>query len=171
MQVIWDASQIAALIAHIKRALAAMADMGFLEADHQRAEFRQAQPLRHLAAQHAALGFGAADLALAGDDEHEGQAVAVRALQERQQRAVGAGLRHAVQIEPGIDFFAAARKLRALAASDRRQRRRLPAWAAQLIRGGASGFGDATGFAARRRFQPPAKRPAASRREASFAAA
>ena len=41
----------------IQRALAAMADMGFLEPDHQRAEFRQAQPLRHLAAQHAALGF------------------------------------------------------------------------------------------------------------------
>ena len=35
-----------------------MADMGFLEADHQRAEFRQAEPLRHLTAQHAALGLG-----------------------------------------------------------------------------------------------------------------
>ena len=84
-----------------------MADMRFLEADHQRTEFRQAQPLRHLAAQHPAFGFGA-DFALAGDDEHEGQALAVGALQEAEQRAVGAGLRHAVQIEPGIDLLAAA---------------------------------------------------------------
>jgi hypothetical protein len=37
--------------------------------------------LRHLPAQHAALGLGA-DLALAGDDEHEGEAVPVRALQK-----------------------------------------------------------------------------------------
>ena len=37
---------------------------------------------------------------------------------------MGADLRHAVQIDPGVDFLAAARKLRALAASDRRQRRR-----------------------------------------------
>ena len=49
---------------HVERALAAMADMRFLKADHQRAEFRQAQPLRHLAAQHAALGFRAAILPL-----------------------------------------------------------------------------------------------------------
>src|ERR1700722_1818500 len=43
---------------HIQRALAPMADMRFLEADHQRAEFRQAEPMWHLAPQHAALGFG-----------------------------------------------------------------------------------------------------------------
>src|SRR6202030_4242368 len=31
--------------AHIERALAAMADMGFLKPDHQRAEFRQAEAI------------------------------------------------------------------------------------------------------------------------------
>ena len=108
---------------HIERALAAMADMGFLKTDHQRAEFRQAQPLRHLAAQYAALGFGA-HFAFAGDDQHECQAIAVGALQEARKRAVGAGLRHAMQVEPGFDLLAAARQLRALAASQRRQRRR-----------------------------------------------
>ena len=82
-----------------------MADMRFLETDHQRAKFRQAQPLRHLPAQHAALGI--AGDALAGDDKHEGEAIMMRALQEAEQRAVGAGLRHAVQIEPCVDLAAA----------------------------------------------------------------
>ena len=36
---------------YIKRALPAVADMGFLEADHQRTQFRHAQPLRNLTAQ------------------------------------------------------------------------------------------------------------------------
>ena len=43
---------------HIQRAFAAVADMGFVEADHLGAEFRQAEPMRHLAAQHAALRIG-----------------------------------------------------------------------------------------------------------------
>ena len=55
-----------------------MADMGLLKTHHQRSELRQCQPLRHLAAQHAALGI--ADLALAGDDQHEGEAFMMRAL-------------------------------------------------------------------------------------------
>ena len=87
-----------------------MADMGFLETDHQRAEFRQAQPLRDLAAQHTALGLGATHFALAGDDEHEGQAVMMGALQEAEQRVVGMKLRHAVKIEPRIDLAPAARQ-------------------------------------------------------------
>src|SRR5258708_33216441 len=98
-----------------------MADMGFLKAYHQRAEFRQAQPLRHLAAQHATLEFGA-HLALAGDDEHERQALAVGALQKPRQCAAGARQRHAVQVEPGVDLLPPAWKLRALAASKPRQR-------------------------------------------------
>ena len=85
-----------------------MTDMSFLEPDHQRTEFRQAQPLRHLTAQHAALGLGAADFALAGDHEHKRKAVMMRALQESEQHAMRAGLRHAVQIEPGVDLLAAA---------------------------------------------------------------
>src|ERR1700726_2065928 len=64
---------------HVKRALAAMADMRFLKADHQRAKFRQAQPLRHLAPQHAALGFGSAHFALTGDDKDKSQAVGMGA--------------------------------------------------------------------------------------------
>ena len=49
----------------------------------------------------------------------------MRALQEAEQRAMRAGLGHAVQIEPGIDLLPAPRELRSLAAADRRQRRRL----------------------------------------------
>ena len=40
---------------HIKRALPAMTDMGVLKSDDKRAEFRQRQPDRHLALEHAAL--------------------------------------------------------------------------------------------------------------------
>ena len=65
--------------AHIKRTLAAMADMGFFEANHQRAEFRLTEPLRHLAAQNSPLGFSS-HFTLAGDDQHEGQAIEVRTL-------------------------------------------------------------------------------------------
>ena len=89
---------------HVERALAAMADMRFLKADHQRAKLREIQPLRHLAAQHPTLGISSR-ATFAGNDEHERQAVAVGALQETEQLAVGARLRHAVQVEPGIDLL------------------------------------------------------------------
>jgi hypothetical protein len=112
---------------HVKRALAAMADMRLLEADHQRAEFGQAEPLRDLAAQYAAFGF--AHLALACDDEHEGEAVMMRALQEAEQRPMGAALRHAMQVEPRFDLAFAARQPRALAAPERCQR-----WRGRLAR-------------------------------------
>ncbi|MGY4599729.1 hypothetical protein ACVWXL_007475 [Bradyrhizobium sp. GM22.5] len=105
---------------HVKRALAAMADAGFLEPHDEGAEFRQAQPFRHLTAQHAAF---AAASALAGDHEHKGQAVMVGAVQEAAQRAVGTHLGHAVQIEPRLDLAAPARQLCALALAERRQRR------------------------------------------------
>ncbi len=82
-----------------------MADMGLLEADDQRAELRQAQPMRHLTAQHPALGVTGD--ALAGDDKHEGQAIVMRALQKAEQHPMRAHLRHAVQIEPRVDFAAA----------------------------------------------------------------
>ena len=102
-----------------------MADMGLLEADHEATEFRQSQPFRHLAAQHAALGLRPRGAAFAGDDEDECQAVAAGALQELQQRAMRPTQRHAVQIEPAFDLLAAARQLRAFAAAQGRQRRRL----------------------------------------------
>ena len=84
-----------------------MADVRFLEADNKRAELRQAQPLRHLTAQHAAFGFGA-HLALARDDEDEGQAVSVGTLQESEQSVMGTNLSHAVEIEPGVDLVSSA---------------------------------------------------------------
>src|SRR5712691_6471845 len=101
-----------------------MADMRFLKADYKRAKLRETQPLRYQAAQHPALGIGSRRAAFAGDYKHERQAVAVGALQETEQLAMGARLRHAVQVEPGIDLLPPARKLRTLAASKRRQRRR-----------------------------------------------
>jgi hypothetical protein len=85
-----------------------MADMRFLEADHKRAELRQAQPLRHLTAQDAAFGFGAAYLAFASDDKDEGQAVSVGVLQECEQGVMGTNLSHAVEIEPGVDLVSSA---------------------------------------------------------------
>src|SRR5258708_40295341 len=44
---------------HIERALATMADMRLFKTDHQRTKLGQAQPARHLAAQHPAFAFSA----------------------------------------------------------------------------------------------------------------
>src|SRR3954447_22278782 len=96
--------------------------MGFLEADHQRAQFRQPEPFRHLLTQYAPLP---PRTALAGDDEHKSQAVAAGVLQERLQRAMRPALGHAMQIETGVNLLAAARQLRALAPTQRHERRRL----------------------------------------------
>ena len=77
------------------------------------------------------------------------------ALQEARQRAVGAGLRHAVQVEPGIDLLSAARQLRALAASERRQRRRgrrHRLWRSRNL-GGWKWFRRSGGFRGGRRFR------------------
>ena len=68
---------------HIKCALAAMTDMGLFEADHQRAKLRQAQPFRHLASQHPALGVRSNAAALSGDDQHKAKAITTRALKKR----------------------------------------------------------------------------------------
>src|SRR5260370_35693648 len=78
--------------AHVERALAAMADMRFLKADHQRAKLRETQPLRHLAAQHPALGISSR-APFAGHDKHEGQAATVGALQETEQFGWGGRIR------------------------------------------------------------------------------
>jgi len=115
-----------------------MADMRLLEADDEGAKFRQAQPFRHLAAEHAAF---AAAPSLAGDDEHEGQAVIMGAVQEAGQGPVGAYLGHAVQIEP---------RLISLRPRDNFVRSRLPSGASAGIAGfamrtagaAASGRGD-----------------------------
>src|SRR6478672_9314935 len=97
--------------ADIKRALATMTDMGFLESDDHGSEFRQRQPLRHLPSQHTALGSGARGFALAGDDQHEGQSVGMRPPQKIPQHAMSAFLGHSMQVEPGVDFLSSARKL------------------------------------------------------------
>lgn len=94
-----------------------MTDGRDIEADDQRTKLRQAQPVRHLTAQHAALDAFRADAALAGDDENEARAIGLRALQEHQQCAMRAILRHAVQIEPAMNIAAALGKVRALAAA------------------------------------------------------
>src|SRR5690349_17509425 len=97
--------------------------MGLLETRDERPELRQAEPVRHLAAEHATLELATAHGALPGDHEDEGKAVAMGALQEAEQRVMGVELGHAVQIEPGIYVALAAREPRAIAAADRRQRR------------------------------------------------
>ena len=63
-----------------------MADAGLLKPDDEAAKLRQAQPFRHLAAQHTAF---ATAPALTGDDQHEGQAVVMGAVQEAGQGAMG----------------------------------------------------------------------------------
>ena len=68
-----------------------------------------------------------------------------------EEHTMGAGLRHAMQIEPGIDFLAPARKLRTLAASERRQRRRCRRQSGFIGRIGltcGTGGGATTGFTA-----------------------
>jgi hypothetical protein len=66
--------------ANVERALAAMTDMRLLKANHYGAEFRQIEPLRHLAAQHATVGFATRRSAFAGNDQHESQPVGMSAL-------------------------------------------------------------------------------------------
>ena len=153
----------------VQRALAAMADMGFLEADHQRAEFRQPQPLRHLTAQHAAFGLRRPILPLPVMMSTKVSPSWWARCRKPNSARCALRLRHAVQIEPGIDLLAAARQMRSLAAADRRQRRRLRLWrrqrcaAARRAVGEAAGFGAAFGSA-------PSTRPAASRGAACAAA-
>ena len=101
-----------------KRQRASKPPVVVTEADSKVAPKAAASP------RHAALGLRP-DLALAGDDEHEGQPVMMGALQEAEQRAMRARLRHAVQVEPGVDLLSSARQMRPLAAADWRQRRRL----------------------------------------------
>ncbi len=86
-----------------------MPDMGLLKPDDKSTKLRLAEPLRHLAAKHTPLGFGAG-LALTGNDQHEAQAFAVRPLQKGRQRAMRARLRHAVKVKTRLDLFAAARQ-------------------------------------------------------------
>src|SRR5262249_60092575 len=85
--------------------------MGVLEADDVAAEFRQLQPLRHLALEHAAFAPIIARAAtFAGDHQDELGAIALRLAQEGHQRRMRLALGLAVKVNAGIDRFGAARK-------------------------------------------------------------
>lgn len=94
---------------HVKCALAAVADMSFLKADDQVAEFREAKPLRHMAAKNPALGFSACRSSFPGDHKHERHAIGMSMVQEVQQFAMSSRLCHAVKIEPRIDVLSTPR--------------------------------------------------------------
>jgi|SRR5208282_64644 len=102
--------------AHIKGALPAVADMGVVEPDDKRAEFRQSEPQWHLPSEHAALdpGITLADVwyfvrSFAGDNKHGLCAMRLSAMQEAQQRCVRLPLGQSVQIDARVDRLAAAR--------------------------------------------------------------
>src|SRR5262249_43654707 len=85
--------------------------MGVLEANDVTAEFRQLQPLRHLAPERATLApVGAPAAPLAGDHQDDLGAMALRPAQEGQQRRMRLALGLAVKVDAGIDRFSAARK-------------------------------------------------------------
>ena len=79
--------------------------MGLLETHHERAKLGKSEPFRHLLAQDAAAGAQTCRPALACDDEDKSQAVVAGAQQEIVQRSMGAGLCHAVQIDPRLDVL------------------------------------------------------------------
>src|ERR1700733_10787484 len=109
----------------IKRALAAVAHMRFLEPDDKGAEFRQRKPHRYLTTQYAALAPTLARRgAFAGDDERDLRAFGLGPAQEAQQRDMRLILRHAMQVDPGIDGVAAARHALLEPAVKRRERGR-----------------------------------------------
>jgi hypothetical protein len=92
-----------------------MADMRLFEPDYQVTELRLIQPLRHLTAKYAAFGIRA-DFAFASDDQDESETVKTGTLQKPRKGSMRAGLRHAVQVEPGFDIPLPAGELRAGAA-------------------------------------------------------
>src|SRR4051794_37004116 len=107
-----------------------MADMGGLEADDIDAEFRQSQPQRHLALEHAALApFVARARTFSGDDDGEPGTLVLRLAQKMKQRGMCLVLRAAVKIDARLDRVATTRKPLLGAAVERleprRNRRRL----------------------------------------------
>lgn len=87
-----------------------MTEMRIFESDDEGSELRQRKPHRHLPLEHSVpsrvRSFASS---FAGHDQCDLGAVGLRALEEAQQRGMGLRLRHAVQIEPRVDGFAAAR--------------------------------------------------------------
>ena len=97
--------------------------MRFLETKDDVAQLGQVQPVRHLAAQHTALGVGGAR-SLAGDHEREFGPVVLSATEKARERRVRLRLGHAVQIDARIDRGAAAHKLLLFAPRQRCEPRR-----------------------------------------------
>src|SRR6185437_1335864 len=96
---------------HIERAGAAVVARRLLEAEHDGAKFRRAQPVRREPAQHARLVHPRRRPPFAGDDDRQPVAARLRADEEVAQRLVRLGLGEPVQIEPGVDGAAPAREI------------------------------------------------------------
>ena len=95
----------------------------FLEADHQRTQFRQRQPKRYRATQHAAFGTLRRGGALAGDDEDERFSARLRAVEERRELFLRLALFHPVQVDPRADLDLTASDFLPCPAIDGRKRR------------------------------------------------
>lgn len=107
-----------------------MARMSFVETDDEVAEFRQPEPHRHLPPQHAALAWivGTFARAFASDNECDLGFVCLSLPQKAKQRRMSLPLRHAMQIDTGIDGVAAARHALLEPAVKRRERERFGGW-------------------------------------------
>jgi hypothetical protein len=79
---------------------------GFVKAKHQRAQIRQPQPMGDDPTQDAPLleeRIAHRRASLARDHEHHPMPRPLRAVQEGEERAVGLGLAHAVEVDHRID--------------------------------------------------------------------
>lgn len=136
-----------------------MAQAGLLETEHEAVQVGPAQPMRHHAAQHAALagGIGERGLrfrrsALAGHKQNQPGAATLRAVQEIEQGCMRLVLRQAMQVKHGLDRLPPAFQPAAQAALQRGKRRRsrlLTAGFACLERGGLRGWNLVLGIGGR----------------------
>ena len=98
-----------------------MGDVRVLEPDDQRAELRQAQPLRYLSFQDAALTV-TRTRAFTGDHQHQSRAAGTRRAQKPQQGCVRFDLRQPMQVKPAVNPFLAACNALLHPAAKRRKR-------------------------------------------------
>src|SRR5579862_2022371 len=122
-----------------------MARMSFVEADDEVAEFGQREPHRHLPTQHAARAWIVRIFtrAFARDNERDLGFIRLSLPHKAKQRGMSFALRHAVQIDPGIDSVTAARHALLKPAVEWREQQRfggrlfLPRWRLPPRGGGA----------------------------------
>jgi len=96
---------------HVKRAFSSVTDVSVLKPDDKWAEFRERKPHRHLPLEHAALAAGIAlplSIPLSGDHKRDASPVRLGALQKAKKRRISLLLRVSVQIDPGVNWIAAA---------------------------------------------------------------